>query len=394
MDEIINSNERDSQIAALNHEIYELTKRLDEQEKRHILSITTDKNDPFDNPTDYKHFGGDYSKILPRLGEPGFVIPLEPEYGERKALRRYYSVGGWCTLAHFFFTMAFALLFIRLVAFILHMVNPLTDAASLSMYIRGSSILVSINMLTYMIFNVVLGLIGMKWADIKPRSLIRTRDFTFGKASQYCIIGIFIWIVSIYLSTGVSDIFSKYGVDVISHSSGTGETFMGKAVSTLYGCIIAPITEEFFYRGMVLRTFSKANQRFAVFASAFFFGVAHGNIPQFILGFLTGLFLAHITLKHGSIIPSAIVHIFINSFSTVFGELTDVSVNMRIIITLVLFSTAILGMILLLVFTGRDRIPSPTPHQCKRGFYVASSSIPLCASFILYTFYLVYKLFT
>ena len=37
--------------------------------------------------------------------------------------------------------------------------------------------------------------------------------------------------------------------------------------------------------------------------------------PQAILAFILGVFLAHITIKHNSILPAIIVHAVVNSFS-------------------------------------------------------------------------------
>ena len=92
-----------------------------------------------------------------------------------------------------------------------------------------------------------------------------------------------------------------------------GKTGLGIAIMTIYSCLIAPITEELFFRGTLMKIFSKSNQRFGIVISAVFFGLAHGNLPQFMLAFLLGLFLGHIDMRHNSIVPSVVVHIFINS---------------------------------------------------------------------------------
>lgn len=382
-----------SEIAALSHEVYRLTKQLEEQEERHLSEAMPDKYDPFDNPTEYKGFGGDYSKILPRITEAGYEIPLEPDYNERRNLKRSYRTGGWLMIFQFVLSYGLGFLVIQLILWLMGMLNPDADGASISEYIRGSSMLVSVNMLVYVVCNVGIAMLGMKWAGIKYTSLVRTNDFGFGRAVQYCMIGILLWTISLYIITGMSDVFSKYGIDIVPDMSGVGNTFLGKTVELVYACMIAPITEELFFRGVLLRTLAKSNQRFAVFASALFFGLVHGNLQQFVLAVLIGIFLAHITLKHGSIIPSIIVHIFVNSVSSIIGELAEIDLVVSVICYLVLLAAALLGMILLLVFLGRDKLPSTTPKQARRGILVAASSIPFTCAVVLYVLNIVYTLF-
>ncbi|MDO4863305.1 MAG: type II CAAX endopeptidase family protein [Ruminococcus sp.] len=381
-----------SEIAALSHEVYRLTKQLEEQEQRHLSEAMPDKYDPFDNPTEYKGFGGDYSKILPRITEVGYEIPLEPDYSERKNLKRSYRKGGWLMIFQYVLSNGLGFLILQLILAVMMMVNPDSDRNAIADYIRGSSMLVSVNMMVYLVCNVGIAMLGMKWAGIKYTSLVRTNDFGIGRAFQYCMIGMLLWTISLYLITGTSDIFSKYGIDIIPDMSGVANTYLGKTIQLVYSCMIAPITEELFFRGVLLRTLSKANQRFAVFASAVFFGLVHGNIQQFILATLLGVFLAHITLKHGSIIPSVIVHIFINSASSLIGKVADISPMVSMMCYLVLLAVALLGMILLLVFLGRDKLPSTTPKQARRGILVAASSIPFTGAAVIYVLDILYKL--
>lgn len=292
----------------------------------------------------------------------------------------------------FLMTTGGAILIMNIIMVILNFINPEINPEILYDYMRSSSIIVSLNMLVYLVCNVFNAFIGMKWAKIKPVSIINTKDFSFGNAVQYCMSALFLWVVAIYASNIINDVLLKYGYDTYIDQSGVGETVLGTVIMNLYTCVIAPITEEIFFRGMLLKVFSKANQRFAIFSTAIFFGLAHGNIPQFLLAFLLGIFLAHITMKHSSIIPSIIVHIFINTFSTVFGFLNDAGEEIQMVAMLLLFAAAILGMIMIFVFNGENRIPATTPKQSTRGLSVALGSIPFCISFIIQIIYMVYVL--
>ena len=388
------SGQEDSraEVAMLSHEVYRLTKELEEQQQRQMRESIPDKYDPFDNPTEYKGFSGDYSKILPRITEPAYEIPLEPDYAERKALRKYYSSGSWCIIIHFISCTAVGTLVMRGLMQMLMSHNPAADPSAILTYLRSSSMAASANMLIYLVFNVLIAMIGMKLSGIKYTSLVRTKDFGIGRAFQYCLIAVFLWSVSFYAIMGLNDVFGKYDIDILIDSSGVATSTLGAVILKIYTCIVAPVTEELLFRGMLLRTFSKANQRFAIYATAFFFGISHGNLPQFLSATLIGIFLAHITLKHGSIIPAIIVHIFSNTFVSIISLFGNLSKEAAVIAYLILILLILVGLVMLLVFRGTDGFPTTTPKQAKRGFYVAIGSFPFLIAVAANVFYLVYNL--
>ncbi len=393
MDEIINPDEHSAEVAALQHEIYRLNRELDQKNSEIIKTLTADKDVPFENPTDFKDYSGSYANVQPRLGEPGYKLPLEPDPPERRNLRRFYSIGGWCMIFQFAASFLASVGLVNVIQLVMKFLHPETDSVTLYNYLYGSSVLVALNMVIYLTCNVSFTFIGMKWSGFKNASLIRTRDYSFGKAAQYCLIALFIWTVSVYSGTFVETVLNKFDLTSITNQDGLGESPLGVALGTMYTCIIAPITEEMLFRGMLLKVFSKANQRFAIFASAFFFGLAHGNIPQFILAFLLGIFMAHITMRHNSIIPSITVHIFINSFSTIFSSFSDKGHLASYLATIVLFAASILGMVMLFVFRSEGNVlPSPTPYQSRRGASTALSSLPFCTAAAMQIVYMAYKL--
>ena len=378
--------------AMLSHEVYRLTKELEEQKQKQIIDAMPDRYDPFGNPTEYQGFNGDYSKILPRITEPGYAIPLEPDHSERKKLRKYYNTAGWCMIIQFMASFLLGTVLIRLGGDIISLLNPSADTESINNYMRSSSMLASMNMLIYLIFNTSVAFFGMKLAKIRSVQLIRTKDFGFGRAAQYCLIGMLIWSLSVYCAMLLGDLFEDHGIEIYTDFSGYATSPLATAVDFVYSVVIAPITEELLFRGVMLRTLSKANQRFAIFASAAFFGLVHGNIPQFVLTFTLGIFLAHITMKHGSIIPAIIVHMFVNSLSMIISYVSELGTAATIISYIILIMGSMSGAILLLIFRGEDRLPATTPHQTRRGLYVAVSSVPFTASVVILLMEFIYDL--
>jgi len=108
-----------------------------------------------------------------------------------------------------------------------------------------------------------------------------------------------------------------------------GSSFEGASVATmvvtaLYTCIGAPLTEEFLFRGVMLKSLSKYGVPFAVMLSSLLFGLIHGNIFQTPFAIVDGVILAYLAVRSGSIWPSVIVHFCVNTFSTAKDILTVV----------------------------------------------------------------------
>ena len=66
----------------------------------------------------------------------------------------------------------------------------------------------------------------------------------------------------------------------------------------LYACILAPVTEEILFRGVVLRKLIPYGKRFAILCSAVTFGLFHGNLVQAPFAFLVGLVLGYVAAEY------------------------------------------------------------------------------------------------
>lgn len=392
MSENITPEHYRAEISMLNHEIYNLTKQLEEKEYKYENNNKIDKFNPFSNPTEYHHYNPDYTEINPLIEQSGYEIPLDPDIRERKKIKKAYFAGGMSMLLNFLVTNIISYMMIYVIMTILQFKHPDASYKSLYDYAFRSSALISVTMITYLLTNVLFSLTGMKWSKTSFSSLIQTKAFNIGKAIKYCICAVFIQYVAAFFSLGISDIVDKYGhsIDVMDDSL-MAKTTLGMVIMVLYSCIIAPITEELFYRGMLLKSLSKVNQRFGIIVSSLFFGLAHGNIRQFMLAFLLGIFLSHITMKHNSILPSTIVHIFVNSLATIINELSERITDEKILlaIEMVYILIAIMGIIFFIDFRNSDKLPATTPHQSRRGLAVAKYSITLIATFVIYIAFMI-----
>lgn len=79
--------------------------------------------------------------------------------------------------------------------------------------------------------------------------------------------------------------------------------------------VIAPIFEEIWFRGIILRKLYPYGSGFAIFTSGILFGLAHGNFQQFFYTTALGICLGYIAYATKSIVAPIIIHALFNSIS-------------------------------------------------------------------------------
>ncbi len=114
---------------------------------------------------------------------------------------------------------------------------------------------------------------------------------------------------SLWLSAleGIYQVFGKSLMPMLEAVSGSSDTLS----MFLYASVLAPIAEEVLFRGYILRTLEPYGRRFAIFGSAFLFGLFHGNLLQTPYAFLMGLVLGYVAMEY-SVIWAMAVHFFNN----------------------------------------------------------------------------------
>ena len=121
----------------------------------------------------------------------------------------------------------------------------------------------------------------------------------------------------------------------------------------LYIGILAPIVEEILCRGLVLRTLMPFGKRFAIVASAFLFGMFHGNILQAPMAVLVGLVLGYVAAEY-SIAWAMILHMINNM---VLGDILTRLIPSETAATIVLWIVLLIsfiGAVIVLVRRGSE----------------------------------------
>src|SRR5512133_1163917 len=83
--------------------------------------------------------------------------------------------------------------------------------------------------------------------------------------------------------------------------------------SILSLCVVAPLTEELFFRGLLLKGIMGSHSKTkAILVSAALFALFHVNPYQFFGAFAAGIFFGWLYIRTGSVLPGIIGHAVIN----------------------------------------------------------------------------------
>lgn len=346
-----------------------------------------DPQNPFDNSLENPAYRTDYRRFLPQILLPGFQIPLFPERGERRNLRRQLNTAGAGVLLS---SLGSQLLF-RLLLFVL----LLCMDGSVAAYFNGdqsgamhamlqSGIYMALHVLVFAGMNTLVAVMGCRRIRQPLRGLFQTADFSAWKAFQYICIGFGLQYATGIGYQGVKLLGQHWGLTFPEVSFNFFQTAQSALFALLYTCILAPITEELLFRGFLMKSLSAVSVRFGIVTSALLFGLMHGNVQQCILGIFMGLFLGKIAARHNSLLPSILVHMAINTGSTLLN-LVQVKVpeRLRILVMMpfgfVMFALAVMGIAFWFGSERKQPLPCPTQKQAARNRLFWSSPLLLAA---------------
>jgi membrane protease YdiL (CAAX protease family) len=323
----------------------------------------------------------------------GVPVPPVPSLAERKKIRTFYSytaslVIGFEAALYVLPTIAFFIL-----TFIVEFLLTFSDNYSPD----NVDAILSSQTMNYIISSIIIGglnigcfFVGMKLNKLKPATVLRKpKNFTSATAFNYIVIGLFIQLAMGYVAFMITEIMASGGIT--NYEAEFAVTTPASLVMLfVYGNIVAPITEELFFRGAVLKGFSTVNQGTGIFVSALLFALFHQNLSQGVLAFTSGLFTGYITVKHGSLIPAIIVHFAINLSNFIFTDiLSHLPEDTYLTIdNLYFYAIVIIGIFCLINFFKTNLFPKSTDFQrTRKNIYL--SSIPFWAIVLYYSYTIV-----
>lgn len=145
-------------------------------------------------------------------------------------------------------------------------------------------------------------------------------------------------------------IFEIFGVEFPGNASKLPEGGFGMLAVVIATAFFPAFLEEFVMRGIVMGVLRRFGDAFAIFCSAFVFGIMHASAEQIVFAFVVGLILGHITVKSGSLWPAIAVHFINNLISVSFSYLNwnDIAASLLLVaLFAVLFAISVVSLIAL-----------------------------------------------
>lgn len=118
-----------------------------------------------------------------------------------------------------------------------------------------------------------------------------------------------------FITMGIILLLHKRGdiSDMVNTTGLNPPDFKSSFVLLFLLAVIAPLFEEFIFRGAVLNLLKPYGNGLAIFVSAFCFGIYHGNFRQFFYAFVLGIALGYIAIATKSLFCSTVIHCLFNS---------------------------------------------------------------------------------
>lgn len=171
---------------------------------------------------------------------------------------------------------------------------------------------------------VTVGCLGIPFSLMSCRkgspSYRRALPFNFpeDKSNAFYLVcaGFAFCLASNYLAVYFNALLGGIGIgtvenEVVESVSG-GDTFL----NFLCAAVVAPLIEEFVFRGVIMQPLRRFGNVFAVVASALLFGLSHGGPSNVVFAFLCGVALGFVVIASKSLWVGIAVH-FLNNFYAV-----------------------------------------------------------------------------
>lgn len=228
----------------------------------------------------------------------------------KKQLRRNFSVVGWVLLVYYGIMNA-AVFIGMFVEMIVRMIQSLL-ARDLNGMLAAEN-LTAASGWGYFLAAAVGLIVLLCWK--KPRYW---REEIWAKGKPMTA-GTFLMILCVFMSAQAVSQVGLMGLELLLNSLGftlaDGLESMSVDLDSfsmfLYSGVLAPVTEEILFRGVVQRTLMPYGKKFAIFCSAFTFGIFHGNVLQAPFAFAAGLILGYVASEY-SIAWAMLLHMINN----------------------------------------------------------------------------------
>lgn len=194
-----------------------------------------------------------------------------------------------------------------------------------------------------------------------------------------------------YIATLASFLFDAVGVELFTPDVTPSSTPLDVIMNFVCAGFMAPLVEEFVFRGVIMQPLRRYGDVFAVLVTAALFALAHGNPVSVIFAFVAGVSIGFAVTYTRSLWVGIIIHA-LNNFTSVLVTEVERFAPDAINVAYTVFCTAltVVGIICIVIY-GRNygfRLSRDTSGVSggKKlfGFFVTATMIPALL-YLLYT---------
>lgn len=238
---------------------------------------------------------------------------------------------------------------------------------------------------TYMLIPVLISSYALRQNPLKTIPFKRLRGGSM--VLPAIAVSLALSILGGFLSDYIDTLLRLVHLQTSSPDFSTPQDPRALAVYFLQICILAPLLEEFLFRGVIMQNLRKFGNWFAVVVSALLFAMIHGNLVQTPFAFVVGIALGFFVIEFDSIWIGVAIHFCVNTLSTVMDLLTKHILLSDTAITLIyfagVFALAAAGLIYMITkgyFKGRFEKYKNQPYPSRylsKAFFLTPSFIVL-----------------
>lgn len=224
-----------------------------------------------------------------------------------------------------------------------------------AIYVVGARPDINYEELLNLVFNTGFALIAASTFPTLLAFVIAREKPDFGKTKTIGIKGLIMFFVVMQgiqlictlMLVPLEGLFYQAGYNFEAASSAASDPSIYFS-SLLYSVAVAPLMEELFFRGLILKKLRPYGKTFAILVAAMLFSLMHQNIVQLPVTFLMGVLFGYIAVEY-SLGAAIALHVLNNAFVEVTGHLMNRIEYLWIADSLFMYVCAAVSAVLLVI---------------------------------------------
>lgn len=244
--------------------------------------------------------------------------------------------------------------------------------------------------------SLIFVLITARLMGIKVLSSIKVSKQNLRLGLMAYPIGLLVNTILTSVTSIITKLFKEGGTTIPTADFSVDKASAAAVIMTLlYLVVIAPISEEIVFRGLILKVLSPFSKKNAIILSALLFALMHKNIPQAVGAFAIGIIFATVDTKANSIVPSIIMH----SLNNMLPCLVNINANLNSTIITIIYNFLVYAIVLvgitIFIIKGRQLLSLKAETETEISALPQRkirTEIFLNPIILIYIFVLVYSL--